>query len=130
MVGPASIRWHCGRSVWGLLEAYAANKPLRAAMPQLVTQLLESGERSAAFCTNDNIAWRSKKLGKPTDYGFPAEGVPTELGAVGLLKDAQHPNAAILFYDWWMGESGRRSWSMAESIRAGRTSRPRRAIHR
>lgn len=93
---------------WELLEAYAANKPLREATPQLVTQLLESGERAAAFCTNDNIAWRSKKLGKPTDYGFPAEGVPTELGAVGLLKDAPHPNAAILFYDWWMGETGQK----------------------
>jgi iron(III) transport system substrate-binding protein len=93
---------------WELLEAYAANKPLRVATPQLVTQLLESGERAAAFCTNDNIAWRSKKLGKPTDYGFPAEGVPTELGAVGLLKDAQHPNAAMLFYDWWMGEAGQK----------------------
>lgn len=91
---------------WELLEAYAASKPLRVATPQLVTQLLESGERGAAFCTNDNIAWRSKKLGKATDYAFPSEGVPTELGAVGLLKDAQHPNAAMLFYDWWMGETG------------------------
>ena len=93
---------------WELLEAYAANKPLRVATPQLVTQLLESGERAAAFCTNDNIAWRSKRLGKPTDYGFPTEGVPTELGAVGLLKDAPHPNAAMLFYDWWMGETGQK----------------------
>ena len=93
---------------WELLESYAANKPLRVATPQLVTQLLESGERAAAFCTNDNIAWRSKKLGKPTDYGFPTEGVPTELGAVGLLKDAPHPNAAMLFYDWWMSETGQK----------------------
>ena len=93
---------------WPLLETYAANKPLRVATPQLVGQLLESGERAAAFCTNDNIAWRSKKLGKPTDYAFPEEGVPTELGAVGLLKDAQHPNAAMLFYDWWMGETGQK----------------------
>lgn len=93
---------------WELLEAFAANKPLRVATPQLVTQLLESGERAAAFCTNDNIAWRSKKQGKPTDYAFPSEGVPTELGAVGLLKDAQHPTAAMLFYDWWMGEAGQK----------------------
>jgi iron(III) transport system substrate-binding protein len=93
---------------WELLEGYAANKPLRVATPQLVTQLLESGERTAAFCTNDNIAWRSKRQGKPTDYAFPVEGVPTELGAVGLLKDAQHPHAAMLFYDWWMGDTGQK----------------------
>lgn len=93
---------------WDLLEQYAALKPLRVNSPQVATQLLESGERTAVFCTNDNIAWRSKREGKATDYVFPAEGVPTELGAVGLLKDAPHPNAAMLFYDWWMGEAGQK----------------------
>jgi iron(III) transport system substrate-binding protein len=93
---------------WELLEKYAANKPLRVATPQLIAQILESGERAAAFLTNDNIALRSRISGKPTDYAFPAEGVPTELGAVGLLKGAAHPNAAMLFYDWWMGEEGQK----------------------
>jgi iron(III) transport system substrate-binding protein len=93
---------------WELLEAYAALKPLRVTTPQLATQLLESGERGAGFCINDNIAWRSKRDGKPTNFVFPAEGVPTELGALGLLKDAPHPNAAMLFYDWWMGEAGQK----------------------
>lgn len=93
---------------WGLLEAYAANKPLRVDTPQLLTQILENGERVAGFAQNDNIAWRSKLQGKPTAYTFPPEGVPTELGAVGLLKDAAHPNAAMLFYDWWMGEAGQK----------------------
>lgn len=93
---------------WGLLEAYAASKPLRVNTPQLLTQLLENGERVAGFAQNDNIAWRSKLQGKPTAYAFPPEGVPTELGAVGLLKDTAHPNAAMLFYDWWMGEAGQK----------------------
>lgn len=91
---------------WELLEGYAANEPLRVQTPQLITQTLENGERTAAFATNDNIAWRSKKEGKPTDYVYPDEGVPTELGAVGLIEGAEHPNAAMLFYDWWMGEEG------------------------
>jgi len=91
---------------WELLEGFAANEPLRVETPQLITQTLENGERAAAFGTNDNIAWRSKKEGKPTDYVYPAEGVPTELGAVGLIEGAEHPNAAMLFYDWWMGEEG------------------------
>jgi iron(III) transport system substrate-binding protein len=89
---------------WDLLEALAANKPIRVATPQLVTQLLESGERGAAFATNDNIAWRSKLEGKPTDYVNPPEGVPTEPGAVGLIKGAAHPHAAFLFHEFWMGK--------------------------
>ncbi len=89
---------------WELLQALAANQPIRVASPQLVTQVLESGERGAAFATNDNIAWRSKQQGKPTDYLYPPEGVPTEPGAVGLVKGSASPNAAFLFHEFWMGK--------------------------
>jgi iron(III) transport system substrate-binding protein len=91
---------------WELLEQLAATEPLRVQTPQLVTQVLESGERGAAFATNDNIAWRSKLEGKPTNFVYPAEGVPTELGAVGLIEGSSRPTAAMLFYDWWMGDEG------------------------
>jgi iron(III) transport system substrate-binding protein len=93
---------------WDLLKGYAASKPLRVTTPQVATQLIESGERVAIFCTNDNIAWRSKHDGKPTDFIFTSEGTPTELGVIGLTKDAPHPNAAMLFYDWWMSEAGQK----------------------
>jgi iron(III) transport system substrate-binding protein len=91
---------------WELLEQLAANEPMRVQTPQLVTQVLESGERGAGFANNDNIAWRSKLEGKPTDFLYPAEGVPTELGAVGLIEGSTRPNAAMLYYDWWMGDLG------------------------
>lgn len=91
---------------WDLLKAYAASRPLRVQTPQVATQVLESGERGAAFVINDNIAWRSKRQGRPTDYVFPTEGVPTEPGAFGLLKASARPNAAMLFYEWWMGPEG------------------------
>ncbi len=91
---------------WDLLKAFAVNRPLRVQTPQLVTQVLESGERGAAFLTNDNIAWRSKRQGRPTNYVFPAEGVPTEPGAFGLLQASARPNAAMLFHEWWMGKEG------------------------
>ena len=58
------------------------------------------------FLQNDNIAWRSKLQGKPTDYLFPAEGVPTELGACGLLANSSRPHAAALFFEWWMSPEG------------------------
>lgn len=93
---------------WKLLENLAANKPLRVATPQLVTQILESGERGAAFATNDNIAWRSKVTGKPTDYIYPAEGVPTEPGAVGLVRNSPHPHASFLFHEYWMGKEAQK----------------------
>ena len=91
---------------WDVVKAMAAAKPLRVQTPQVMTQVLERGERGAGFLQNDNIAWRSKLQGKPTDYVFPAEGVPTELGACGLLKSSTRPHAAALYYEWWMGAEG------------------------
>lgn len=91
-----------------LLKGIAANKPLRVTTPQLITQTLENAERAVGFNQNDNIAQRSKVTGKPTDYLFPDEGVPTEPGGVAILKDAPHPNAATLFYDWWIGDEGQK----------------------
>ena len=91
---------------WDVVKAMAATRPLRVQTPQLITQVLERGERGVGFLQNDNIAWRSKLQGKPTDYVFPAEGVPTEIGACGLLKSAARPHAAALYYEWWMGPEG------------------------
>jgi len=91
---------------WDLLKKLAATKPLRVQTPQVIAQVLERGERGAGFLQNDNIAWRSKRQGKPTDYVFPAEGVPTEVGACGLMKNSARPHAAALYYEWWMGPEG------------------------
>lgn len=90
---------------WDLVKALAATKPLRVQSPQVLTQVLERGERGAGFLQNDNIAWRSKAQGK-TDYLFPAEGVPTEIGACGLLARSSRPHAAALFFEWWMSPQG------------------------
>ena len=35
---------------------------------------------------------------------IPPEGVPTEPGAVGLVKGSASPNAAFLFHEFWMGK--------------------------
>lgn len=91
---------------WDVVKAMAATKPLRVQSPQVITQVLERGERGAGFLQNDNIAWRSKLQGKPTDYVFPSEGVPTELGACGLLRASTRPHAAALYHEWWMGPEG------------------------
>ena len=93
---------------YDLLQSYATLKPLRLDTPQLVTQAIENGERWATFDMNDNIAQRSKLQGKSTEYLFPDEGVPTEPGAIGLIKDSAHPTAAALFFDWWMGKEGQK----------------------
>lgn len=91
---------------WDLLKKIAATKPLRVQTPQVITQVLERGERGIGVLQNDNIAMRSKLQGKPSTLVFPPEGVPVELGAVGILKSSARPHAAALFFEWWMGKEG------------------------
>ena len=91
---------------WNVVKAMAANKPLRVQSTQLVTQVIERGERGVGFLQNDNIAWRSRLQGKPTNYVFPAEGVPTEIGACALVANTPRPHAAALFFEWWMSAEG------------------------
>lgn len=100
-----AIASHLG---WDVLERIGKNQPLRADTPQTLTQLLEQGERGFAFAQNDNIAWRSRAEGRPTDFLFPDDGTPTEPGAVGKVKNSPHPNAGLLLLNWWLGDEGQK----------------------
>jgi iron(III) transport system substrate-binding protein len=91
---------------WDLLKKLAATKPLRMQSPQLATQVIERDERGACFLQNDNLALRSKAEGKPTDFVFPTEGVPSEIAASALLRSATHPHAGALYHEWRMSPEG------------------------
>ena len=114
---------------WDVVKAMAATKPLRVQTPQVITQVLERGERVAGFLQNDNIAWRSKLQGKPTDYVFPAEGVPTEIGACGLMKSSPRPHAAALYHEWWMGAGGAGPSRQGRQVFEPHGCRPARGQH-
>jgi len=93
---------------WDWLTAVGKLSPIFVDSPQNLTALIERGERVVGFDQNDNIAWRSKDQGKPTDFVFPAEGVPTDPGVVALMKGATHPQAARMLVDWWISEPGQK----------------------
>jgi hypothetical protein len=104
------------------LVAMAATRP-RVCGAAGHTQVLERGERGVGFLQNDNI-WRSKLQGKPTDYIFPAEGVPAEI-KLQLCSTARRPHAAALYFGWWMGPEGKRSCQVANTRAAPASPRPR-----
>jgi iron(III) transport system substrate-binding protein len=101
---------------WDLVKAMAATKPLRVQTPQVITQVLERGERGVGFLQNDNIAWRSKLQGKSTDYVFPGEGVPSEIGACGLLRSGHTRPRSSTSGGW--GRRDKPFLSRAANIRA------------
>ena len=91
--------------------------------PQVITQVLERGERGAGFLQNDNIAWRSKLQGKPTDYRLPRRrraDRARRLRAACEFSAAARRRAVLRMVDEC--RRGRRSSSRAASIRAAPTS--------
>lgn len=91
---------------WDTLEAWADNSPLRVETPQLLRQTIERGERDVGIAQNDNHALSSKLESGTTDLAIPSEGVPLEPAAMAVVADAPHPNAALLYYDFWLSEEG------------------------
>lgn len=92
------------RDGFEVLEPIGANNPLLVESPQRVAEVVEFGERSIGFMTQDNTGWQSERNDRPTDYAFLTDGTPTTMAGVGVVEDAAHPNAARLFLDWWLGE--------------------------
>ena len=84
-----------------LMRSYAANAPRLQASHQIVVELTASGEVLAAANAYGITCLRAKAKGEPVELVNP---VPTviEVGAMGVLRSAPHPNAARLFERWML----------------------------
>lgn len=103
----AARLWTLGENIgWDQLEKWAANKPLQVETPQLLRQTIERGERGVGIAQNDNHASSSKIDSGKTGFVIPSEGVPLEPAAISLVNSAPHPNAAMLYYDFWLSQDG------------------------
>lgn len=92
---------------WDLLEAWAAASPLRVETPQLLRQTLERGERLVGIAQNDNHALSSQQDSDGSmRFAVASEGVPLEPAAISVTAEAPHPNAALLYHDFWLSEEG------------------------
>jgi iron(III) transport system substrate-binding protein len=96
-----------------LMRAYAANQPRLEASHQLGIELTISGEVLAAANVYGYGCLVEKMKGSSIELVSP---VPTviEVGTVGILKDAPHPNAARLF-DCWLLSRETQQW-MADTL--------------
>jgi len=77
---------------------------------QQMEQMIETGEVPVAIFHNDNLVGRVPRDGaKPVQIVFPKEGLPTEPGGMGFMKNAAHPHAGRLLIDWWLGDEGQKA---------------------
>ena len=91
---------------WDWLAKIGQNRPKFVQSVQVMGQMVETGEIPISIFQNDNIVARARDQGRPTDLVFPKEGVCTEPGAIGVMKESAHPHAARLLVDWWLGKEG------------------------
>ena len=69
----------------------------------LLNNLVISGEVPLALTVYNYMPEQAKKKGAPVDW-FTLEPAIARSNAVGVARHARHPNAALLFYEYLLGE--------------------------
>jgi iron(III) transport system substrate-binding protein len=81
----------------------------------LLTQLVVSGEVPLALTVYNYKAEQLKSQGAPIDW-FTIGNAIARPNGVGVSRKAPHPHAAVLFYDFEIGEEGQKILSMREFV--------------
>jgi iron(III) transport system substrate-binding protein len=77
----------------------------------LLNNMVISGEVPLALTVYNYMPEQAKKKGAPVDW-FALEPAVARSNAVGVARRAPHPNAALLFYEYLLGEGQRYFVSM------------------
>ena len=75
----------------------------------LLNNLVISGEVPLALTVYNYMPEQAKKKGAPIDW-FAIEPAIARSNAVGVARNAPHPNAALLFYEYLLGEEAQQSF--------------------
>jgi iron(III) transport system substrate-binding protein len=71
----------------------------------LLNNMVVSGEVPLALTLYNYMPEQAKKKGAPIDW-FAIEPAVARSNAIGVTKNAPHPNAALLFYEYLLGPDG------------------------
>jgi iron(III) transport system substrate-binding protein len=71
----------------------------------LLNNMVVSGEVPLALTVYNYMPEQAKKKGAPIDW-FAIEPAIARANAIGVAKNAPHPNAALLFYEYMLGPDG------------------------
>ena len=74
----------------------------------LLNNMVVSGEVPMALTVYNYMPEQAKKKGAPIDW-FALEPAVARANAVGVTRNAQHPNAALLFYEYILGPEGQQA---------------------
>jgi iron(III) transport system substrate-binding protein len=74
----------------------------------LLNNMVVSGEVPLALTVYNYMPEQAKKKGAPIDW-FAIEPAIARSNAIGVARNAPHPNAALLFYEYLLGPDGQKA---------------------
>lgn len=88
---------------WGWMEKYTANKANYVQGHLPVARSVASGENFATFDASSSV-WPFRREGKLEVVWSPEDETPVFTLTGGIFKDAPHPNAAKLYFTWFLAK--------------------------
>ena len=90
--------------LWNIIET---QKPMLVSVPRANVMSVAEGERALTFPPLDETALNLIEAGAPVkNIYFPDTPIFAETAEMGAIKSASHPNAALVFINWYLGKSG------------------------
>ena len=86
----------------------------------LLGNLIVSGEVPFAITMHSVIAEWGKKPGAPIDW-IALEPLIARANGIGLARKAPHPRAALVFYEFMIGDEGQKLFAERDYVPASRT---------
>lgn len=85
---------------WEYLKQYAGQMAQYTKSGAAPAKFVGQGEAAVAIVFSHDIVNEIENNKMPLVLTFPEEGTGYEIGGMGLIKGAQHPQAAKLWFDW------------------------------
>lgn len=101
-------------------KALAAKKPTFVGRSEQSAQRIITGQDVIAFGGNPSRVLQSNAKGAKLRILYPSEGFTFLPQAMFILKDAPKPNAAKLWFDFIMSETGQQLLAQHEALISGR----------
>ena len=81
----------------------------------LLNNMVVSGEVPMALTVYNYMPEQAKKKGAPIEW-FALEPAVARANAIGVTRNAQHPNAALLFYEYLLGPEGQTAMASVDYV--------------
>ena len=85
---------------WGYLQKLGTQSIMQVQSSTEPPKVISRGEQPVMVGGNEYVVFQLQAQGSPLGIIYPREGTPFETSPAAVLKNAPHPNAARLFYQY------------------------------